>query len=84
MGNPSLRVLFSHMGKMVYVDKLGVSNLGELFNGRRAPTYDTVDFAVRGLLDFGAVHNRFRGKVPADRPVWAPTTPWMEAWQRAE
>ncbi|WP_410570505.1 helix-turn-helix domain-containing protein [Amycolatopsis sp. cmx-4-61] len=84
VGNPSLRVLAAHMDKMDFVDRMGVSTLGDLFNGKRTPTYDTFDATVRGLIDFGLVNHRFRGKTQADRPAWARTAPWMEAWRRAE
>jgi hypothetical protein len=84
VGNPSLRVLAHHVDKLRFFGSPGVSTLGDLFSGKRPPTYDTFYATVHGLLDFGVSHHRFRTEPAVERPAWAFLDRWMGAWQRAE
>lgn len=84
VGNPSLRVLASYMSRMDTKISMGVSTLGDLFNGKRTPTYDTFHFTLRALIGYGADHDRIPGEQLNERPAWTRPASWMEAWRRAE
>jgi hypothetical protein len=83
VGNPSLRVLAGHIARGLGM--VGVSTLGDLFNGKRLAMYDTFEFAVRGLITSGLRGGRIAGADERDdRPQWSGLASWMEAWRRAE
>ncbi|WP_370964744.1 hypothetical protein [Amycolatopsis sp. cg9] len=83
VGNPSLRVLAMHMTRQDFFGGLGVSTLSDLFSGKRSPTSETFETAVRGLLSYGRNRGLLR-ETGHERPAWYSAEQWLAAWQRAE